>query len=290
LTKWIVVTGCDAAHYELASDLLASLRKARGASITIGFVHIGDDSLPEAITSAVDHIAHVADEAFGPKPGHGHRLAQMIIKPRLPAFFPGFDVYIWLDGDTWVQNAVCLDQLVHCAGLADVAMHPEKDPNYRGRDGAREYLLSTYTSIYGAEDAQQYCQYPSLNTGVVAAAAASPVWRLWTEALVDVGERARGRDDLHFSDQIPLHRLAVSGKLSVCPLRAVNNWLVMFSPPAVNLERKRLMAPSFPFEEINIVHLVGTSKQARYKLGSDGSEITFRYRDIQALFDRSALA
>jgi hypothetical protein len=79
--------------------------------------------------------------------------------------------------------------------------------------------------------------------------------------------------------------MIVSNQLSVHPLRAVNNWLVFLSAPMVNLERKRLLAPSFPHEEINILHLVATSKDARYRLGdSSGREFTFRYRDIKALF------
>ena len=88
-----------------------------------------------------------------------------------------------------------------------------------------------------------------------------------------------------FSDQIPLHRLILTGQLSVSPLRAVNNWLVALCLPAVNFQRRRLLAPSPPFEEINIIHLVGATKTARYALGDGGRTIGFRYREIKALFD-----
>ena len=285
MTRSIVVTGCDAAHYDLATDLITSLRDARGPAVTIGFIHVGEDPVPPVIEAAADHIVHIPDAQFLGDQRRGFRLAYLALKPRLPEFFPGYDVYIWLDGDTWVQNPAGLDQLIHCAGLADICMHPESDPNYFARLYPRQYMYDVYTSIYGADDAQRYAGHHILNSGVFAAAAASPIWKLWSDALADMRERSRDRDDFFFSDQIPLHRLIVDGRISVHPLRAINNWLLYLSAPMVNLERKRLLAPSYPYEEINILHLVSISKDARYRLGDSDREITFRYRDIKALFN-----
>lgn len=284
MTKAIVVTGCDAAHYELATDLLASLRDACGEAVTIGFIHVGDVPVPSAIETVADHLFHVSDDRFLSDQRRGFRLAYLGIKARLPEFFPGYEVYIWLDGDTWVQNAAGLGQIVESAQYADICMHPERDPNYTIQDHSRVYLRYVYELLYGPDEANRYVDHASINSGVFAAKATSPLWRLWQEALEDVRARAGDRADIHFSDQIPLHRLVVSGQLTLAPLRAVNNWLTMLSLPAVNFERKRLLAPTYPFEEINIIHLIGDTKHKRYRLGDSGREITFRYRDIKALF------
>ena len=284
MTKTIVVTGCDAAHYELATDLLASLRDACGEAVTIGFIHIGDDLVPPEIVSKTDAMVHVSDDPLLSGQRRGFRLAYLGVKPRMPEYFPGYDTYIWLDGDTWVQNVVGLDQLIHCAGLADICMHPELDPNYFAQFYPRQYMYDVYASIYGPDEAIRCAGHHMLNCGVFAARASSPIWRLWSDALTDMVERSRGRDDVYFSDQIPLHRLVVSGQLTLAPLRAVNNWLTMLSLPAVNFERKRLLAPTYPFEEINIIHLIGDTKHKHFRLGDSGREITFRYRDIKALF------
>jgi len=161
---------------------------------------------------------------------------------------------------------------------------PELDPNYFVSTPPRDYFYGVYASIYGNEEAQRSHGFSMLNSGVFAARASSPLWRLWRDALADVRERARDRNDLYFSDQVPLHRLIVSGQVSVCPLRSVNNWLVGFCPPAIDPQRKRLIAPSFPHEELNIIHLIGPSKDALYRMGEGGRQTTFRYRDIKALF------
>jgi hypothetical protein len=75
----------------------------------------------------------------------------------------------------------------------------------------------------------------------------------------------------------------MSGQLSFTPLRAVNNWLAVLATPAINLQRRRLHAPTYPFEEINIIHLVGASKSARYGLPA-GGDISLQYGEIKALF------
>ena len=286
MNRSIIITGCDSAHYALASELLASIRDRCGGSVTVGFINVGDTTPPFEVLSAADHVVNVPDDEFHRGARRGFRLAYLQVKPRMPEFFPGYETYIWLDGDTWVQNPAGLQQLVHCAGLADVCVHPERDVNYLGPDNPRLYLHHVYSALYGTEEADRYSPFPSYNTGVFAARESSPLWRMWTAALAEVRRRLGERSDVHFSDQIPMHRLIVSGMVSVCPLRAVNNWQVLLAPPAVNLERKLLLAPSYPFEEINILHLVGAAKSNRYELGDGGQAITFRYGDIKALFAR----
>ena len=130
MLRTIVATGCDSAHYDLVADLLASLTDAGREGLDVGLVHVGADTLPPALELAVDRVAHVADDEFVARGLKGFRLAHLMIKPRLPQLFPGYDVYVWLDGDTWVQDRAGLDQIVFCAQQADLCAHPELDPNY----------------------------------------------------------------------------------------------------------------------------------------------------------------
>lgn len=86
-TKVIVVTGCNAAHYELAIDLLNSLSDAGRNGLTVGFVHVGDEAVPSTIESAIDCMVHVADDEFIPNHLRGFRIAYLMIKARLPEAF-----------------------------------------------------------------------------------------------------------------------------------------------------------------------------------------------------------
>jgi hypothetical protein len=44
------------------------------------------------------------------------------------------------------------------------------------------------------------------------------------------------------------------------------------------------VAPTYPYEEINILHLTGATKDMTFPLSADGREISLRYRSIKALF------
>jgi len=285
MAKTIVVTGCDGAHFGLAAELLASVREAAPQrAFAVGFVHVGEEALPADIADAVDLVVAIADEAFAREGRQGFRLAHLGVKARLPELFPGFETYVWLDGDTWVQNAAGIDQAARCAAGADIALHPELDPNYLAEPIPSQRSLWLYPELYGEEEARALIATPMVNGGVFAARAASPLWAAWQGALAELRARLAGRPDLYFSDQIPLHRLIAKGGLSVYPLRAVNNWMIHASRPAVDLRRKRLVAPTFPHEEINIVHLTGTTKMVEYPLGESGALTTFRYPAIRRLF------
>jgi hypothetical protein len=283
--KTIIVTGCDSAHYDLVVDLLTSLTDAGRDGLAVGFVHVGDDALPPEIEAAVDCVAHVAADAVHGADLRGFRLAHLTIKPRLPEFFPGYEVYVWLDGDTWVQNRVGLDQIIQCAQLADMCAHPELDPNYFREPIPSNRLTGLYGALYGEDEAARHIRLPMFNAGVFAARAGSPLWALWRQALAEVSRPMAQAPGLYFSDQVPLHRLIATDRLSVHPLRAVNNWLVHAGAPSLNLARKRVMTPTFPHEDINVVHLTWITKDAKYRIDHGGREISFRYRSIKALFD-----
>ena len=284
MPRTIVVTGCDSAHYDLVADLLISLTDVGRDGLAVGFVHIGDDAVPAEIEAAVDCIVHVADNGFHANGLRGFRLAYLAIKPRLPDFFPGYDTYVWLDGDTWVQNRAGLDQIVQSAPFAALCAHPELDPNYFRTTMPSQRLLSLYGALYGEADAASHVPLPMFNTGVFAATAGSPLWSLWREALAEVHDRTIASPWLYFSDQVPMHRLIASGRLSVQPLRAVNNWLVHAAAPGLNTRSKRVVAPTYPYEEINILHLTGQTKDTKFPLDDKGRETSFRYRSLKALF------
>ena len=284
MSRTIVVTGCDSAHYDLVTDLLTSLTDAGREGLTVGFIHVGDDAVPAEIEAAVDCMVHVPDDGFHANGVRGYRLAYLGIKPRLPDLFPGYETYVWLDGDTWVQNRAGIDQIVQSAQFAAVCAHPELDPNYFRIPLRSERLLTLYGPLYGEADAASHVSLPMFNSGVFAGTAGSPLWALWSAALAEVHDKILASARLYFSDQVPMHHLIASLSLSVQPLRAVNNWLMHAAAPALNLKTRRVVAPTYPYEEINILHLSGETKDVKFPLDDEGHETTFRYRDLKALF------
>jgi len=281
MNKTIVVTGCDTNHDLLAAELLASLQADAARAYDIGFIRVGAVSLPDRIAAMADHSVEIGGVTLI-KPGEGFQLAHEAIKARLPECFPGYDTYVWLDADTWVQNPIGLAHIIETASLADISIHSQSDPNYFTCVAPDDYTLSVYTVMFGDEDRLEFGRYPMVNSGVFGARARSPLWDAWKTALWEARQRLAGREVKFFSDQIPLHRLIYSGAITMHPLRAVNNWLVLHSLPRLDWGSRQLTAPSFPYEPINILHLIGASKWQTYPL--DGQQISLRYNAFKALF------
>jgi len=281
LAASIVVTGCDANHLHLALECLQSLRDITDRPFAVGFAHIGAGRLPEIVFSLADMVASVDDEGVELGPAEGFKMAYLSVKARLPALFPGFETYLWLDADTWVARAEGLHEIAGCARSADLAIHPQIDPNYYACQYPDNYTLSVYRRIFGEADMRRFSRWPMINGGVFGAARASPLWRLWQESLDAIRDRIAGQKDRFFSDQIPLHRLIVEGRLRICPLRAVNNWLVLHALPRFDPATGLLTAPSPPFEPINIVHLVGAAKASGISVA--GKDVPLHYSQFSRL-------
>ena len=280
MNKIIVVTGCDANHDPLAAELLASLQADGARAYDIGFIRVGAVPPPADIAALADRLVEVGG-VVPIKPDEGFQLAHEGIKARLPECFPGYDTYVWLDADTWVQNPIGLADVIETASLADISIHSQADPNYFTCLAPDDYTLSVYTVMFGDEDRVKFVRFPMVNTGVFGARAHSPLWAAWKAALWEARQRLADREVRFFSDQIPLHRLIYYGAIRMHPLRAVNNWLVLHSLPRLDWATRQLTAPSFPSEPINIVHLIGPSKWQTYPL--NGQQISLRYTSFKTL-------
>lgn len=280
--KVVVVTGCDAAHFDLAEDLFTSILAVKSRDYALGFVRLCGSPPPAALRRpGIDTVSAPGWDL--PSPPRGYRAAFLNVKPRLPVLFPGFDVYIWIDADCWVQGEGWFDALVEGAFRADLCAHPEYDVHYLGLPTPNDRTIDIYTSLFDLEVARAVWRYPMVNAGVFSARATSPLWGRWSAALEAI--RARPAPDLFVSDQIPLHHLIHTRALSLFPLRAVDNWQTYACLPGIDHARRRLIVPTPPHEDINVVHLAGGMKTLAVPIPALGRSVTLRYRAVRALFD-----
>jgi hypothetical protein len=278
--KTLIVTGCDENHHELALDLITSLRDLGVQGAKIAFVDMGTQDPPQNLLKMFD--LH-AKQTPGTERYKGYKCAFLAIKARLPSIFPGFETYIWLDADCWVQNADAVGELVDAAQRADVAVHPELDVHYFAYKSPSDRTIMLYGNLYGQEISRQMWRFPMINGGVFSARANSKVWTEWSVAMESIRTRWKQGEDISFSDQIPLHLLIHTKKLSIYPLRAVNNWQLYAALPLIDKQEKRIVVPTPPHEPINILHLAGVTKGTEYYAGRLQKNLSFRYRDIKKL-------
>ncbi|MDP6305477.1 MAG: hypothetical protein QF869_06310, partial [Alphaproteobacteria bacterium] len=105
MTNFIIITAANDKYFWLLQKFIASIRDHdAGREAPIGVLDL--DLSSENIAWLEAHGARVCD------PGWDYKMAKaednwfkaMTARPNLPKHFPGHDIYLWLDCDTWVQD------------------------------------------------------------------------------------------------------------------------------------------------------------------------------------------
>lgn len=112
----------------------------------------------------------------------------MTARPNLPQHFPGFDLYMWLDADCWIQDWRAIDVLIKSAMFGKFAVAQERHRSYFPYLAAGgsyiDLLRLTYTECgIGEAEATRLSHAPPINSGVFCATADAPHWTAWRSAL-----------------------------------------------------------------------------------------------------------
>jgi hypothetical protein len=190
-------------------------------------------------------------------------------RPFLPKYFPGFDIYLWLDADTWVQERFAIERFIAAAdggmGLVSefqAAFHSPSINEWRhGR-------LEAYFGKPGVLAARK----DYFNSGVFSLAADAPHWSSWKEHF----RQGLKRSPQLACDQSALNHAIFRDKLKVNALPAVCNWLCNLSLPVFDAGSNKLRCPTPPHDLIGLVHMAG---------GSKGVTLHCAYNDLEATYD-----
>ena len=280
----LIATGCDAAHFELAEDLIASIKTVCGTSYSIGFVRFCNTPLPIAIASQAEFVVSCSDAYSQFDRVNGFYCAFELIKPKIPTLFPGFNIYTWIDADCWIQNDRALRKMEVASENYDICIHPEYDVHYFKRSTPNDQTISTYRMAMPKDIDPDIIRKPMFNAGVVSARRDSKIWRMWETALLELRIRYDRGESSFFSDQIPLHYLIHTQDISVFPLRATDNWQTYASLPWFDFHSRKLCLPTWPHDEISIVHLAAFAKTGYVNVA--GQETRLRYRDYMKTIQR----
>ena len=274
----ILVSGADAGYFGLLSGLLDSLEAhAESRQLRVGVIDFG--LAPNQIEALGPRVSEIVPGRWDfPFPGYEnaprHRQA-FTARPFLPEYFPGHEVYLWLDADVWGQDWAALDLYLRGARRDGMAAVPEVDRNYpectsglylgvhrrtpliRGR--IRSITTSLYEfarPLYSRYTSRKLMLRPHVNAGAFAAMAAAPHWAAWQRSYRTA--KIAGHEDLN--DQAALNHAIYTGDLPLHRLPCTCNWLTCFSVPLLDEETGRLVEPSLPHAPIGLLHVVSKSK------------------------------
>src|SRR5262245_19561517 len=181
-------------------------------------------------------------------------------RPFLPRYFPGHDLYLWIDGDCWVQQGDALALFIRAARTGALAVAPEIHRSMRHYHHAwgefSAVCAAAYESCFDAETARHLIRYPMINAGVFALHAGAPHWSGWAKVL---GEALQRSTDM--ADQMALNVLVYDKGFAYQPLPSRCNWPVHHATPAWDAERRLFAEPAMPYEPLGILHLTIYTKK-----------------------------
>jgi len=261
--KTIAITGGDANYFDLLRDCVGSLRATEeGRAMTLGILDCGLTAEQRDWFAGQGAIFVTPDWDFDfparAQLKDGYKA--LTARPFLPRYFPGFDLYFWIDADCWVQQGDAIALFLRAARTGALAAAPEIHRSMRHyRHGWTEFSTingAAYAKAFGKETAERLIRYPLINAGVFALRADAPHWQGWADLL---GASLQRSADM--TDQIALNVLVYDHGFACEPLPSRCNWPVHHATPAWDAERGLFVEPAMPYDALGILHLTIYTKR-----------------------------
>ncbi|MFS8798736.1 macrocin O-methyltransferase, partial [Synechococcus sp. R60.3] len=293
MNSTIIVTSADSKFFELVQGTILSIReKPQGNSVDIGFFDVG--CTPEQLQWISRYVDHIVEPEWNYDVSDADRypsyLRALLSRAFLPEYFPGYEAYIWIDADAWVQDWSAVELLASAAIHKGFAMVPE--------------LLNTlFTPVPFSHQSFHFSRYfryfehtynhlyirPVLNAGVFSGSNHTVHWLAWRNRTKQAISMSL---DL-YSDQYALNLAIYNdlglGSIQILPL--ICNWTVHSRIPLWDSHRKLWVEPWRPYSPIGILHITYKTKDRETLIASttDGFKVeaSLRYsRDSSSTVKR----
>ena len=211
--RTIIVTAGDSKVMPTLQGLIRSLEAfPERRSVEIGCLDVGQTDADRAWLTAhgvilAEPTSHLGVPDSRLKPYE----RAFVARPFLRDYFPGRDVYIWIDSDVWLQGWWVIDAYRQGALDTGMAIAHERERAYVFQGWLLAWFAKHMVLGYGPVDAAWLLSRPHLNSGLFAMRADSPHWDLWVHHYQAAWNRT-GQFNPH--DQFSINRLVHGGALS----------------------------------------------------------------------------
>lgn len=273
-----IVTGSDATYFDLMRGPIRAIRESPDLQSVP--IYVFDAGLTE---DQRRWLAKQDAKLVTPQWPHSRQVpgyvAMLAARPRIPAYFPGHEVYLWIDADAWPQTVEAVATYHRMALNKGFAVTPEVHPSYNNRE-----LAAAHRKIrgwFGDDVATALEGTAPINLGVFAGAADAPHWPIWAKR-VDDWLTASTKPEIDFNaDQTAFNMVVHVDKIGTALLPARYNWICHTSLPKASPDGRVLLEPTAPFAALGIVHMTLWTKKGNVELqtpqgGKVSRPLTFR--------------
>ena len=267
MKKNVIVSLADANYFTLLEELINSIKRFKDSEVVaICILDAGlTEQQKEKLANKVDEIKTAKWDIEVPnfKVKGKEWLKSQVSRAFLPRYFPGYEKYLWIDADAWVNSWYPIELFLKGCENQKLSISSSADRSY-GRVLRAEWFFGGFAKIksqnykhakssgFSEKVARKVALQPHLNIGVFALEGKAPHWEVWQKNL----KKALSSGKIWGSEQIAMNITIYFDELDVEILPAYCNWTLI---EALKFDKKRdtLVAPYLPNHEIGIVHFAG---------------------------------
>lgn len=197
----------------------------------------------------------------------------ILARPFLPKYFPGYEAYISIDADTWVQDGTVLKYYARAAREGKLAITPEVDRAYfttyrRPKLFGWGQNFKAFKYNFGFKIADRLgTRNPICNAGIFAMPGECDHWELYRNAINEGLQRHKSVDmkDMYFwlVEQTALNYVVFGDKAPSTLLPAYCNWFCAKAEQMFDPETGMIVEPHEPYQPLGILHLAGGKMHER---------------------------
>lgn len=276
----VVTTAADSGYFDMFQGMIHSLRTFEsGRNLDIRAFDLGLKDhqrrwLEEAGVVFAQPQWHMG-LADGMMP-YWH-LAE-IVRPFVRDYFQGYQHYMWLDPDLWLQDGRVIERLIAGSSEVGAAIAHEADQAYQFQAWHFGWNLKHKILGLGLRHGLTLMIKPQLNCGVYCVAADAPHWQAWATRLKSAVERTC-RVAPH--SQFTFNEIVYCDKLPTRILDSSDNWICDRAPPVWDDETRLYCKPYAPYNPLSLLHLAGPAKSRSYTIktltGNERLDVSLRY-------------
>lgn len=289
-----IVSGSDKNYFPLLIEMVHSVRQfSVDRNIDICVMDAGlAESQREQLSPLVNQLV-IPDWPKGiseEKSKGKDYLKACICRPFIPEVFPGYDVYLWMDCDTWVQDWSSVEMFIRSAAKGDrLAITNGADRSYpkpiriswlgRWPRKIGSFYNANGKKAFGWATAKKMIPHYVLSAATFAIAAKAPHWKRWQEVIVEAAMNGK----MFPAEQLSLGKIIHIEGYKAEYLPAYAMWQCQHKP-FWDAEKSIFVEPNEPHATIGIMHLSGVDdiradRDVKTEIETtDGKTVSVNYR------------
>ena len=261
-----IVTLADSNYYDLLLELISSIKRfEQSKDISICLLDAGlTENQIKNLKSKVDIIkkAKWDIEVRKIKVLGKEWLKSQVSRAFLPEYFPGFDKYLWIDCDAWVNSWDCIELYYKACNQGKLGITQTVGPGYKILTKVRwifgklaliksQNFKHAVNSKIGIDKARKLAFAPHINIGVFSLEKNSECWKIWQENL----KKALKAGNVFGSEGLAMNISVYVNNVKAEFLPLTCNWIASNLLPKYNNETNSFVEPYLPNNKIGIMHL-----------------------------------